>query len=71
MPPENVEDGQTYLHVDSGATVVCTNNMNELDHCIATSFTCGTAASEGGSEVTGMGVFSFVAFFSFVVMEFP
>ena len=61
VPTKPLAEGETYMHVDSGATVVCTNNEGELDQRMPTSFTCGTAASGGGSEVTGMGGFSFIA----------
>lgn len=60
-PPMNETKEQEYIHVDSGATVVCTNNPNELGQCIPTSFKCGTAANNEGSDVKGLGTFGFIA----------
>lgn len=49
-----------YIHLDTGAAVVCTNKAGELNDCVPTDFSCGTAANDEGSKVIGLGTFGYV-----------
>ena len=53
-------DDFAYIHLDTGATVVCTNKEGDLNDCVPTDLSCGTAANDEGSKVTGLGTFGFV-----------
>ena len=53
--------GEEYIHVDTGATVICTNRPDELNDGLPTNFECGTAANDGNTQVTHMGGFAFQA----------
>ena len=60
-PGTSPECSDEFIHVDTGATVVCTNRPDELNDAIPTNFKCGTAADDGNTPVTNLGSFCFQA----------